>query len=98
MKTLSVPFAVAVVVLLACSPATAGWTYVGGVRIFTPAPIVHHHPAVTPIYTYPAYTYPAYTYPAYTYPVPGYYSPSVVVGSRTYIPHRTWRRTTWTVW
>lgn len=98
MKKLSIPLAVAAVVLLACSTADAGWTYIGGVRVYTPAPVVYRYPAYTVpayTYTYPTYAYPTYTYPRYAYPV---YSPSVVVGTKVYVPRRPPRRTVWTVW
>ena len=89
MRSFSLSLAAAAFVVLACSSASAGWTYTSGVRVVTSTPIV---------YSYPAYTYPAYTYPAYTYPATRFHPPTVYTPPRVYIPSRAWRRSVWTTW
>ena len=98
MRNLSISLAVTAVVVLACSSAPAGWGYVAGVRVVTPAPVVYGYSTITPVYAYPAYTYPVGAYPVAAYYSPSVISSSVVVGSRAYIPRRTMRRTVWTAW
>ena len=92
MKTLSIPLAVAAVVLLACSTASAGWVYVGGVAVYTPAP-VGVRPLVPP--PVPRYIHPPAFYP----PPPLIYGRPVVIPPRPFVPmpRRVLPRPVWIV-
>ena len=95
MKTLSIPLAVVAVVLLACSTASAGWTYVGGVAVYVPTPVVVRPMIPPPI---PRYVYPPGVYPPAVVPPPHLLYRRPGVGrARPFVPvpPRVLRRSVW---
>ena len=98
MRRLSIPLAIVAVVLLACSTADAGWTYVGGVAFYTPGPVIYRPPVPPPIPLYPPVYVPRVYPPVYVprvYPRP-VLRPPVVIAPRVPLPPppppRVWRR------
>lgn len=97
MKTLFIPLAVVAVVLLACSTASAGWTYIGGVAVYVPTPVVVR-PLIPP--PPPRYIYPPPMYSPAFFPTPPLlYGRPVVVPPRPFVPvpRRVLRRPVWIV-